>query len=293
MTPQSQSYRWLVPIGLVAVSFGSIFVRLAGEAPPLVIAAWRLACASLVLLPIAVAQQAFRGVTRRDVLFSILSGGFLALHFAFWIRSLSATSVASSTVLVSTTPVFVAVGSWLALHERISRRQIAGLLLSIIGSLIISRAEAGGAAQFGDLLALGGAVMSAAYLVIGRGVRQRVPLLAYITLMYSSAAVVLLLGCFLFRQPLFGYAPRTLLYLVLLAVVPQLIGHSSFNALLGRLRASTVSIVLLAEPIGSAILAYLILEEAVRPLQAVGGLLILMGIYVSVSKEASNAAKLV
>ena len=292
MTVPSLSYRWLIPVGIIAVSFGSILVRLAGEAPPLVIAAWRLACASLVLIPIAVRRRVFRGMLRRDVILSILSGGFLALHFAFWICSLTATSVANSTVLVSTSPIFVAFGGWLFLRERIARRQIIGISLSIIGSIIVGWIDAGARAQLGDLLALGGAVMSAAYLILGRGIRQRVPVLAYITLMYSSAAFMLLLGCLITAQPLFGYSSTTTIYLVLLALIPQLVGHSSFNALLGRLRASTVSIILLAEPIGSAVLAYIILKEAVAPLQAVGGLLILMGIYVSVSKEASNAAKL-
>ncbi|MBN1858793.1 DMT family transporter [Candidatus Bipolaricaulota bacterium] len=292
MAQRSRLHGWLIPVGLVAVSFGSILVRLAGEAPPLVIAAWRMGCASLVLIPVAIQRHALRGISRRDVLLSIISGGFLALHFAFWIHSLSATSVASSTVLVSTSPIFVAIGSWFLLRERISRRQFMGISLSVAGSVMVSRVDFGGAAHVGDLLALGGAAMSAAYLIVGRGVRQRVSILAYITLMYTSAAVALIFGCLILRQPLFGYAPNTVLYLVLLAVIPQLIGHSSFNALLGRFRASTVSIVLLAEPIGSSALAYLILGEAVNPLQAVGGLLILIGIYVSVSKEASHAAKL-
>jgi drug/metabolite transporter (DMT)-like permease len=226
------------------------------------------------------------------VLLSLTSGGFLALHFALWIRSLGATSVASSTVLVSTSPIFVALGSWLLLRERISRRQILGVAVSIFGSVVIARVDVGGGAHLGDLLALGGAVMSAAYLIIGRGVRQRVPVLAYITLAYTAAAIMLLLGCLAFGLPLTGYAPRTTIYLLLLALVPQLVGHSSFNALLRRLRASTVSVLLLGEPIGSAVLAYFILGEAVYPLQAVGGLLILIGIYVSVSKEESNAARL-
>ncbi len=290
MARQSHLHLWLIPIGLVAVSLGSIFVRLAGEAPSLVIAAWRLGCASLLLIPVAIQRRAFRGISRRDVLLSIASGGFLALHFAFWIRSLSTTSVASSTVLVSTSPIFVAIGSWFLLRERLSRRQAAGISLSIAGSVIVSQIDVGGVAHLGDLLALGGAAMSAAYLIVGRGVRQRVSVLAYITLMYTAAAAVLLFGCLLFQQPLFGYTQNTTLYLILLALVPQLIGHSVFNTLLGRFRASTISVVLLAEPIGSSALAFLILGEGVAPLQAVGGLLILIGIYVSVSKEASHAA---
>jgi len=269
-------------IAVIAVSFGAILVRLAEEAPPIAAAAWRLSIAALLLAPFAARRREGPPITRRQLTMCAASGAFLALHFMLWIASLHHTSVASSVVLVSTNPVFILVGSALFLRERASRGMIAAVALSMVGIVLIGwgglRVDAG--SIVGDAMALGGALMASGYLLIGRAARQTLPIDRYAFLTYATAAGLLLLTCLAARQPLVGFSGRTTLFLVLMAVGPQLIGHSTFNWALKALPASTVALVILGEPIGSTILAFLILGETVTLLKAVGGVLILIGIYI-------------
>ena len=191
----------ILTAGIVAASFASIFIRMAQAAgmPSLVIAAWRLIFASIILLPYAF-------VTRRQEMRSLSSGEWgllsaaglcLGLHFAAWISSLEYTSVASAVVLVSMGPVFVGLGSWLFLHERLGRKMMAGIALTVAGSIIIGLTDFGNGedALFGDLLALAGAIFVAAYLMIGRKVRGNRSLTTYVTLVYGFAMVFLWPRC--------------------------------------------------------------------------------------------------
>ena len=138
-----------------------------------------------------------------------------------------------------------------------------------------------GKAFLGDLLALAGAIAGASYLMIGRRLRARVSLISYVFVVYGMAAVCLLLIMFAAGQSPFGYSPTTFLWFILLALVPQLLGHSTFNWALGYLSAAYVSITLLGEPIGSTVLAYFLLSETPSAIKVIGGILILVGIYVA------------
>jgi len=287
-----------IATGIAAVSSASIFIRYAQrEAPSLVIAAARLALASLILAPIAWARYRaeYRRLTRLDEWLVVLSGVFLALHFATWISSLEYTTVASSTVLVSTSPLFVAVASWLLLREKIGRAVIVGLVVALVGSIIIGLSDAGKAgggtrnALLGDVLAFAGAVTVAGYLLIGRRVRAKLSLVPYIAAVYGTAAVVMLGLVGLARQTLAGYTPATYGWLLLLALVPQLIGHSSFNWALAHLPATFVSVATLGEPIGSTFLAYIILGEAPGLVKLMGAMLILVGIAVASQNPLASA----
>ncbi len=279
-----------IATGIAAVSSASIFIRYAQrEAPSLVIAAARLALASLILAPIAWARYRaeYRRLTRLDGWLVVLSGVFLALHFATWISSLEYTTVASSTVLVSTSPLFVAIASWLLLREKIGRAVIVGLVVALVGSVIIGLSDAGKAgggtrnALLGDALAFAGAVTVAGYLLIGRRLRAKLSLVPYIAAVYGTAAGVMLGLVGLARQTFAGYTPATYGWLLLLALVPQLIGHSSFNWALAHLPATFVSVATLGEPIGSTFLAYIILGEAPALVKLMGAMLILVGIAVA------------
>jgi drug/metabolite transporter (DMT)-like permease len=281
---------WLVlAFGILAVSTASIFIRYAqASAPSLVIAAWRLGLATLVLTPIAATrrQGELRQITRRDLGLALLSGLFLALHFASWITSLEYTSVASSVVFVTTTPLWVALASPLLLHERVTRRAWIGMAVALIGGIVIGLSDAGdgGGGEnllLGDFLALFGAWMAACYVVIGRRLRAKVSLISYTFLVYGMAALVLIGLMFISGQPPLGYPPQTYLWFLLLALIPQLLGHSSFNWALRYLSAAFVSIVLLGEPIGSIILAYFLLGETPAAIQLGGAALILVGIAVA------------
>lgn len=275
-------------VGVVAVSFGSIFIRLA-EAPPLIIAAYRLGLASLVIGPVALIRsgQELRALSRRDLFYFVIAGVFLALHFGLWIASLNYTTVASSVILVSMSPLFVGLFSRLLGMDRVTKWMVGGILLSVVGSGTIGYGDfaLGGGALWGDILALGGAVMVTGYLLAGRRLRQRLSLLPYISLAYSVAAAVTLLLCLLTGQRFTGYSSTTYLMFILLALVPQVIGHSAFNWALGYLSAPLVSVTILGEPVGATILAYLILNEAPTLLEMVGGATILSGIYLASRQE--------
>jgi drug/metabolite transporter (DMT)-like permease len=278
-------------VGVVVISFASILIRFAQAegVPSLSIAAWRLIVASAVLLPYAWFRHRdeLRDLSRREALLLAASGVFLGLHFAAWIASLGYTSVASSVVLVSMGPAFVGLGSWIFLGERPSRLLAAGIMVAAVGSVVISWGDLGqGQDQLvGDLLALTGAVMIAGYLMIGRKVRARRSLIVYVALVYGVAMVTVTLLVAVTGQPVLGFSPAAYGWLLALGLVPQLIGHSTLNWALRLLSATYVSIVTLAEPIGSAILAFLVLGESLTAATVVGGVLVLAGIYVASRAE--------
>ncbi|MGQ9478127.1 MAG: DMT family transporter [Candidatus Bipolaricaulia bacterium] len=278
-----------VLLGAVAIlSFGSILIRLTPVPAP-TIAAYRLTLATLLLAPLAWRGRAeLKELSRQDLALSLASGLFLALHFITWISSLKWTSVASSVVLVSTNPIFVGLGSRFLLRERLAPLLIWGIAISFIGGVLIGYSDLrfGGKELIGDLLALGGALFASGYLLLGRRVRRRIGLVNYIFVVYGLAAAVLIAIALTSGQPLFGHSGRAYLFMFLLALGPQLLGHSGLNWALRYISAAMVAVATLGEPVGATILAYLILGEGLTPLQAGGGLLILVGIYL-----ASRAAK--
>jgi drug/metabolite transporter (DMT)-like permease len=293
-------------IAILAVSTASLFIRFAQAegAPSLVIAALRLTIATLILTPLAVLRDRaeLANLTRRDLILGIISGIFLAIHFATWISSLEYTSVASSVVFVSTGPLWVAILSPLLLNERLTRLAIIGLILALVGGTVIGLADActwnnglqcpelsqimQGRAVWGNFLALSGALAVSAYLIIGRKVRAKLSLIPYIFLVYAVSAIVLNIFMFASKQNPSGYSASAYGWIFLLAAIPQLIGHSTFNWLLKYLSATMVAVTTLSEPIGSAVLAYIFLKETPSPSVIGGGALILIGIYLT-SKQST------
>jgi drug/metabolite transporter (DMT)-like permease len=296
-----------IVFGILAVSTGSILVRNAQEyAPSLVIAAWRLTLATVILSPIALSRNRaeLRSLHHRQISLALISGLFLALHFATWISSLEYTSVASSVVFVSTAPLWVAMLSPVLLKEPLTRPILYGMGLTLLGIVIVGLSDScdlgstgltcppfsefiRGRAFLGDLLALVGAWMAAGYLIIGRRLRSGISLVPYIFIVYGMAAIVLCGIILILDQPAFGYPTQVYFLFLALAVIPQLLGHSTFNWALGYLSAAYVSITLLGEPIGSAILAYFFLNEIPKPLMIFGAILILAGIFVASRGEKS------
>jgi drug/metabolite transporter (DMT)-like permease len=288
--------------GVLAVSAASIFIRFAQNegAPSIVIAAYRLTIASLVLAPLALTRHRseLQQLARREWALALLSGFFLAIHFATWITSLQYTSIASSVVLVSTAPLWVALLSPFVLHERISRSAVIGLALALTGSIAVGLSDsctwqAGRVACpplqtflarttfLGDFLALVGAWMAAGYMLVGRRLRAKMDLVPYVTVVYGMAAVVLIAIMFGRRESPLGYSPSVYLWVILLGLVPQLIGHSTYNWALRYMPASFVSVALLGEPIGSTILAYIIFQEQPSWLKIIGAVSILAGIWLA------------
>ena len=296
--------RLILPLALLfailAVSTASIFIKFAQtDAPSLVIAALRLTIASLVLVPFALTghRTELRSLTRNDLTLGLLSGLFLSIHFATWITSLEYTTIASSVVLVSTGPLWVALLAPLFLREPLTRPVLIGMALALVGGIVIGMSDSctwnnglscpslnqvlHGRALFGNFLALIGALMVAGYLIIGRKLRIKISLVPYVFVVYSTAAICLLAFMLIAGESPFGYSPMTYLWIVLLALIPQLIGHSTYNWALAHLPAAFVAITTLGEPIGSAILAYFILQETPTAAVLTGGALILIGIYLA------------
>ena len=267
--------------GVVAVSFAAIFIRLA-DAPALVIAAYRMLLAAAVIIPFYLWRHPGlpRGLSRWDMLLVLLSAVLLAAHFGLWITSLQYTSIASSVVLATSHPVFVAVLSYFLWHERLGRGALWGIVIALGGVVVIN---CGGfslspQAILGDMLALASAVAIGVYLVIGRYLRKRVRLLPYLASVYGGAALILLAAALIPGYSLTGYTANTYLMFLLLALIPQLAGHSLINQAVRLMPVTIVSVAILGEPIGAIILGYIILGEGISLNEVIGSVLTLGGI---------------
>jgi len=300
-----------IVFAIFAVSTASIFIRYAQQdVPSLVIAAYRLFIATAILAPVTITKkkEELKSVYGKGLFLALMSGIFLALHFSTWITSLEYTTVASSAVLVSTVPLWVALIAPITIHESVTKTLMIGLVLSLVGVIVVGMSDVcrigseglicpsareflSGRAFIGDILAVIGALMGAGYVLIGRHLRAGMSLMSYVFLVYGMAAIILILFVFISGEPFFGYPKTAYLWLILLAVIPQLIGHSTYNWALGYLSAAFVSITLLGEPIGSTILAYFLLHEIPSLLKMLGALLIFIGIY-QASKVEQEQAKL-
>ncbi|MEP7156141.1 MAG: DMT family transporter [Betaproteobacteria bacterium] len=294
----TRSYVPYVVLGLavLVVSSAAIAIRFAQAegVPSLAIAAWRLSIAAAILWPITLGTHAgeIRQWSREQWLLGALSGVFLALHFASWISSLAYTSVGSSLALVSTNPVWIALISWLAFREKPGRWLALGIAAAVAGSILIFFSDSqltvvSGAenATMGNVLAITGSLTVCGYLLIGRRLRKTVSLLPYIWLVYSTAALVLVVMALAGGAAMWGYSNFAWLCLAGLALGPQLLGHSVFNWALKHVSATFIAVVILGEPIGSALLAWLIFNETFAPLQLAGFCLLLAGIYLASRAE--------
>jgi drug/metabolite transporter (DMT)-like permease len=279
----------LLPIGMIAISTASIFIKLC-DAPVLTIATYRMILASLMLTPFACYKKPWEGWESKEIKWFLLSGLFLSLHFAFWIASLKYTSVASSVVLVTTHPILVGIGGWLFLKERMGMNLVAGIALAVLGCGLVSSGDVSLSKEslMGDGFALLGAIAASGYLLVGRKLRKDQNLFPYIFPVYWTAGLILILLSLIFQKSFWGYSSSTYAYLFLLALIPQLIGHTTFNWALRYLPASMVAITILGEPIGSTILAFLILKEGLTIWKVLGGMLILLGILVALKNTSKS-----
>jgi drug/metabolite transporter (DMT)-like permease len=290
-------------LGILAASTAAVFIRLAQAdgVASLVIAAYRLVLASLVLLPLVLWRErlALRHLTGREWLPALASGVCLGVHFGAWITSLALTSVASSVVLVSTSPLFVAMLAAIFLRERVTRTILLGLAVTLVGAVVIGLSDAcqpagcpaladlaRGPAFFGDLLALLGAAAGAVYFSLGRALRPRLPLLVYIFVTYGAAALVLAGTVVAGGLPVTGYPAAAYLWFLLLALVPQLVGHSSFNWALRYLPASYVSLMALGEPVATIAMVAVIFGEVPSAIKLLGCGLILAGLGIASRRGA-------
>jgi len=276
----------LILVGIIAASFAAIFIKIASDAPALIIAAYRLVIATAIMSPYAVRRirHQRRRYSRTLLLWNILSGIALALHFATWIASLKYTSVARSVILVAMNPLFVAILGWLFLKEKLTVPVISGIVISIAGTVVMSlQGSMPEQVGFtGDALALSGAFFAAIYFLIGRHIRQSVSTAVYSYATYGIAAIVLVLIALFAGLSWTGYEPTTYLMFLLLALIPQIIGHTSLNYALRDVATVIVAIAILGEPIAASVLARILLNEPILIQTVYGGILILIGVFITV-----------
>lgn len=287
-------------LGVLSISTAAIFIRYAQqEAGSLIIATGRMVFAVILLVPYILIwhRPVLRIISRKDLLLSLLSGIFLAFHFASWITSLEYTTVASSVVLVCTTPIWVTLFSIFVFREKVNWTILIGVLIALFGGILVAlnevcnisfsgiqcnfaSASTSTNVNFGNFLALIGALLAAGYLLIGKSVRRTVELAPYVLITYSMAALTLIIVLVVTRTPINNYSPNTYLFILLIALFPQIIGHSALNWALKYLSTTYVAVAQLGEPVGSTIFAIILFKEMPTPIKAMGAIMILAGIFI-------------
>ena len=266
-------------IGVLAASVSAILIRYAEDASGVSISLWRCAAGALVLLPFA--WSGLRAMEPKDYVLPAIAGVFLAVHFATWITSVNLTTIASSVLLVSTTPIFVALaGRWL-FDERLPAAGWLGIALALFGTALIAGLDFAGSDAYGNLLALIGGITVAGYALAGRRSRQDLGILQYATVAYAAAAMVLLPWALLTGTSLTGYDAQTWWAIAGSIIGPQLLGHTLINFALRDIDATRVSVTIMAEPVIAIALAFLLFSETPTWLAYPGGAAILIGIYLT------------
>lgn len=278
----------LLALGVGAASFSPILLRLADGAAPLALSFWRCLAGTLLLLPFARSQ--LRSLSPTSIAVCAISGAFLALHFASWITSLELTTVASSVLLVSTTPIFVALVAPIVVKERLAIAGWVGIAIAMIGTALLTGVDSGGASLAGNLLALLGGATAGGYVLAGRSARQNVGIFGYAVVTYGVAAAVLLAACLGRGVALAGYDATTWWAIAAVVVGPQLLGHTVINLVLSSIDATTVSVSLMAEPVVATALAALLFDEIPSLLIYPAAAAIFAGIYMVSSADRPEPA---
>ena len=282
---------------VISVSFAAIFI-VSVEAPALSIAFYRLFFTFLLISPLVIFHKKTRNELRRLSRLKLLLmtgiGIILAAHFALWITSLDLTSVASSVILVTAHPLLVGPVSHFFLKEKLSGINVTGIILSVIGVIVLVYGNYGFAVGLdtieGNILAILGGVGAGLYILGGRKMRKTVSIGSYAFIVYAVGTIVLFLICLIFNAPMINLSLRDYAIILLMAVVAGIFGHTLYNWSLEHVRASLASVVLLGEPIGSSILAFVLpwIQQIPSYYTIIGGAIILFGIYLTASKTTDT-----
>lgn len=268
-------------VGVISVAMSAIFVKMT-TADSGVTAFYRMLFSILIMSPLFFLKYTheLKKLSKRDWGFTTVAGIFLAFHFILWFESLNYTSVASSTVLVTLQPLFAFAGTYFFFKERLSMKTIVSALIAIGGSILIAYGDfqISGAALYGDILALIACALITAYLLFGQDVRKRLSLMTYTFVVYSVSTITLFFYIILQGESFGPYPAEEWMWFLLLALIPNLFGHTLFNWALKWVSTNVISIAILFEPVGAAILAFFILGEVLSASQIIGGTIVLMGI---------------
>ncbi len=271
--------------GVFALSASAIFVKVA-DAPSSVIAFYRLLIAGVTLFPFFLfstkCRTEFRTLSKNQWIQIISAGLFLALHYVLWFESLNYTSIASSTVIVCLQPLF---SLWLEKFiskKKIKSTAIIGCIIALCGCFVIGFGDlqVSGKSFLGDLLAFVAAGVISLYFFVGESVRKDISAVTYSTLGYLISAIILFIYVMIQGKSLGGYTVQTWWAFTALALISTIGGQFIFNLLLKKVPASAVTMSILGEPVGTCILAYLILHEVIALQQFIGILIIMAGMVV-------------
>ncbi|NLJ58334.1 MAG: DMT family transporter [Tissierellia bacterium] len=273
---------WIL-VGTFFTSVSSIIIRLS-NAPALVISAYRMLFTSIMLFfPVYTNNKGeLKNINKSNYILCIISGIFLALHYASWIQSLKMTTIANSTVLVSSSPIFVAAVNYFLLKEKVNKRMIVGIIMSLLGTAIIAMGSSGGEESsmlIGNTLAFLGAIFVAGYLVIGGIVRKDVSAGAYVFVVYSVSGIVLFAMCFLTSTPVYPYPLREYILFLSLGFFSSILGHTVYNYLIKYYSSTLISVSTLSEPIFASVFAMILFKEIPSVYTVLGGIIIISGIY--------------
>lgn len=275
---------WVLCVGILGIAMSSIFVKFS-QAPAAVTAAyrmlWTVVLMTLVVFGRKTVRQELLGLVKKKLLLSVVAGLFLAAHFVLWFESLNHTSVASSTTIVCTEVIWVALGFCVFLKGRLTLRAVVAIAVTVSGSVLIALSDsgAGGNHLYGDLLALAAAMVEAVYTLIGTVVRKKTSTAVYTYMVYIACAACLLLTCLVQGYDLFGYGISAVVVGLLLAVFSTIMGHSIFSWCLRFFTPSFVSACKLCEPVVAAVVAIFLFRELPAPIQVIGSALILGGVF--------------
>lgn len=277
----------VLTVGILTMSTAAPLARLAmttsGQRSigfSLILAASRLILAALVLTPTWYHFR-HRKPSAQAIQYAIAAGVALAIHFATWITSLAYTSIAASTTLVTTNPVWVALLSWLWLKERLNPQNLIGIAIALIGGLMVGLSEPPHTdiainAWLGNSLALIGAWAASFYFILGKQAQQNgLGISQYIAIAYTVAALLLLPVPLLMNAPYTGHSPTVYSYILLMALLPQLIGHTSFNWSIRWVSPTIITLIILLEPVLASLLGFVLFQE-IPTIQVFGGAVVLL-----------------
>jgi len=288
MKQSEKKIYFMLAAGIFIISFAAILINLA-DAPPMIIAFYRMFFSSLILTPIFIVKYRKKAKLFLDYR-PVIVGLFLAIHFILWITAFEYTNVANAVIFVAMQPLFTLLLEFLFAKEDLRQGVVLGVILALVGSIIISMGDINMLFSkiWGDLLALAASVFAASYLFIGRSLRKKVDYFSYIYVVYTYAALFLGLFVLIRGLPFRGYGQINYLYFLGLALGPTLIGHSVLNYSVRFVPTTIVSLSILGEPIMTTILAWWILDEGITMVTVIGGSFILGGIYLSVTRKGKS-----
>lgn len=276
-------------ISVISVSAAAVII-VSCDAPALLISFYRMAFTTLLIIPFIVSKRQYpceiRSLSSKSLILLFFIGFVLAVHFALWITSLKLTSVASSVILVTAHPIFVAPLSYILFKEKLSKTNVLGIILSFFGVIVLvsgNHGLSGFNSLEGNLMAFLGGIAAGIYIIGGRYFRKHISVISYVFIVYSVSTFFLLIFCLISAVPITQISFKDISLILLMALISGILGHTLYNWSLAHIKTTVASVALLGEPIGSTILAFILpwIHQIPSKYTLIGGGIILIGIYLT------------